>query len=72
MSSSSPFCAEVLAESGYDSITVDLQHGLNDYKDVVSSIFQAIGRWYPVVPMVRVPWLDPQIIMKTMMAEQWV
>ena len=64
MSSSSPFCAEVLAESGYDSITVDLQHGLNDYKDALS-IFQAIGR-YPVVPMVRVPWLDPQIIMKTM------
>ena len=64
MSSSSPFCAEVLAESGYDAITVDLQHGLNDYKDALS-IFQAIGR-YPVVPMVRVPWLDPQIIMKTM------
>ena len=64
MSSSSPFYAEVIAESGYDAITVDLQHGLNDYKDVLS-IFQAIGR-YPVVPMVRVPWLDPQIIMKTM------
>ena len=62
MSSNSPFCAEVLAESGYDSITVDLQHGLNDYKDALS-IFQAIGR-YPVCPMARVPWLDPQIIMK--------
>ncbi len=64
MSSNSPFCAEVLASSGYDSITVDLQHGLNDYKDAVA-IFQAIGR-YPVCPMVRVPWLDPQIIMKTL------
>ena len=62
MSSNSPFCAEVLAESGYDSITVDLQHGLNDYKDALA-IFQAIGR-YPVCPMARVPWLDPQIIMK--------
>ena len=64
MSSNSPFCAEVLAESGFDSITVDLQHGLNDYKDALA-IFQAIGR-YPVCPMVRVPWLDPQIIMKTL------
>ena len=62
MSSNSPFCAEVLAESGYDSITVDLQHGLNDYKDALG-IFQAIGR-YSVCPMARVPWLDPQIIMK--------
>ena len=64
MSSNSPFCAEVLAESGFDSITVDLQHGLNDYRDALA-IFQAIGR-YPVCPMVRVPWLDPQIIMKTL------
>ena len=43
MASNSPFCGEVLAESGFDSITVDLQHGLNDYKDALS-IFQAIGR----------------------------
>lgn len=62
MASNSPFCGEVLAESGFDSITIDLQHGLNDYKDALS-IFQAIGR-YPVCPMARVPWLDPQIIMK--------
>jgi len=62
MASNSPFCAEVLAESGFDSITVDLQHGLNDYKDALA-IFQAIAR-YPVCPMARVPWLDPQIIMK--------
>ena len=64
MSSNSPFCAEVLAETGFDSLTVDLQHGLNDYRDMLS-IFQAIGR-YPICPMVRVPWLDPQIIMKSL------
>ena len=56
------FTAEIMSTQGYDTITVDLQHGLIDYRLAVS-MFQAI-KASPVVPFARVPWLDPAIIMK--------
>ncbi len=58
----SAFTAEIMSVQGYDTITVDLQHGLIDYQLAVS-MFQAI-KGSPVVPFARVPWLDPAIIMK--------
>ncbi len=59
-----PFVAEILASQGYDSITVDMQHGVVDYTDAVR-MFQAM-RASNVTPMARVPWLEPGIIMKTL------
>ena len=57
-----PFAAEVMAHQGWDSLTVDLQHGVVDYQPAVGML-QAISTT-AVVPMVRAPWLDPGIIMK--------
>lgn len=60
----SGFSAEVMAQAGWDSLTVDLQHGVQDYLSMIAC-FQAIAR-FPVVPMVRVPWNEPGIIGKAL------
>jgi 4-hydroxy-2-oxoheptanedioate aldolase len=62
LSIASPFSAEVMAAQGYDSLTVDLQHGIVDYAQGVTML-QAM-RASGVTPMARVPWLDPGIVMK--------
>lgn len=59
-----PFAAEVMAHQGWDSLTIDLQHGLIDYQAAVTML-QAISTT-PVTPMVRVPWLEPGILMKAL------
>jgi 4-hydroxy-2-oxoheptanedioate aldolase len=58
------FSAEVMAHEAWDSLTIDLQHGLIDYQIAVGML-QAISTT-PTVPLVRVPWLDPAIIMKVL------
>ncbi len=60
----SGFSAEVMAQGGFDSVTVDLQHGVQDYLSMVHC-FQAM-QVHPVVPMVRVPWNEPGIIGKVL------
>lgn len=60
----SSFSAEVMAHQGWDTLTVDLQHGVTDYASAVA-MFTAISTT-PTVPIARVPWLDPGIIMKTL------
>src|SRR5438105_10066166 len=50
----SGFSAEVIAQCGFDSVTVDMQHGVQDYQSMVQC-FQAM-HGHPVTPMVRVPW----------------
>jgi 4-hydroxy-2-oxoheptanedioate aldolase len=59
-----PFAAEIMAAQGYDSLSIDLQHGALDYSNVLP-MFQAM-RASGVVPMARVPWLEPGIIMKVL------
>ena len=54
--------AENMAQAGWDSLTVDLQHGLVDYQTAVG-MFQAISTT-ATIPMARVPWNEPGIIMK--------
>jgi 4-hydroxy-2-oxoheptanedioate aldolase len=58
------FTAEIMAAQGYDSITVDVQHGALDYSNLLPML-QAM-RASGVVPMARVPWLEPGIIMKAL------
>ncbi len=60
----SGFAAEMMAKGGFDALTVDMQHGVQDYMSAVSC-FQAIQS-HPVVPMVRVPWNEPGIIGKVL------
>lgn len=60
----SSFSAEVMAHQGFDSLVVDMQHGVVDYQTAVT-MFQAISTT-PVIPLARVPWNDPALIMKTL------
>jgi 4-hydroxy-2-oxoheptanedioate aldolase len=53
----SGFSAEVMAQCGFDAITVDLQHGLHDYRSMVQC-FQAMQA-HPVTPLARVTWNEP-------------
>ncbi len=64
LSINSPFVAEIMAAQGYDSVTIDMQHGAVDYEGALGML-QAM-RASGVVPLVRVPWLDPGSIMKAL------
>ena len=56
------FAAEVMAAQGWDSLTVDMQHGPVGY-DVALTMLQALSA-SDVTPLARVPWNEPGIIMK--------
>lgn len=64
LSIGSAFTAEIMAGQGYDSVTVDLQHGALDYADMLTML-QAT-RASGAAPIVRAPWLDPGVIMKAL------
>ncbi len=59
-----PFTAEIMAAQGFDSVTIDMQHGALDYSAVLP-MFQAM-RASGVTLMARVPWLEPGVIMKAL------
>jgi 4-hydroxy-2-oxoheptanedioate aldolase len=65
----SGFSAEVIAQCGFDSVTVDMQHGVQDYQSMVQC-FQAMDK-YPITPLVRVPWNEPGIIGKVLDGGAW-
>jgi len=58
----SSFSTEIMAHQEFDSITIDMQHGLVDYQ-VAVTMLQAISTT-SVIPLTRVPWNDPARIMK--------
>jgi 4-hydroxy-2-oxoheptanedioate aldolase len=58
----SAFSAEVMAHQGFDSLTVDMQHGVIDYQ-VAVTMLQGISTT-GAMPMARVPWNDPARLMK--------
>lgn len=58
----SPYVAEALAHVGFDTVTVDLQHGAIDYM-AAFSMLQAIST-SKATPLARVPWNEPGILMK--------
>jgi 4-hydroxy-2-oxoheptanedioate aldolase len=60
----SAFSAELMAKAGFDALTVDMQHGIQDYMSTVACM-QAIQA-HPVTPLVRVPWLEQGIIGKVL------
>ncbi len=60
----SGFSAEVMAQCGWDSVCVDLQHGLQDYLSMVHC-FQAMQS-HPVTPLARVPWNETGIVGKVL------
>lgn len=60
----SSFTAEIMAAQGYDSVTVDIQHGALDYSSLLP-MFQAM-RASGATLMARVPWRDAGHIMKAL------
>ena len=58
------FTAEIMAAGGFDSVTVDMQHGALDYTDLLPML-QAL-RVSGATLLARVPWLDPAQVMKAL------
>ena len=58
----SAFSAEVMCHQGWDSCTIDMQHGVIDYSNALNML-QAISTT-EVVPLARVNWNEPGQIMK--------
>lgn len=58
------FSAEIMANQGFESVTVDMQHGMVDYQAAVSML-QAISTT-DTVPLVRVPWNEPGVLQKVL------
>ncbi|HZZ32070.1 MAG TPA: aldolase/citrate lyase family protein [Phenylobacterium sp.] len=58
------FSAEVMATMGWDTVTVDTQHGLIGYSDMLAML-QAISTT-PATPLVRVSWNQPGEIMRAL------
>ena len=58
----SAFSAEVMAHQGWDSCTIDMQHGVIDYQNALNML-QAISIT-EVTPLARVNWNEPGQIMK--------
>ncbi|MFH5925095.1 HpcH/HpaI aldolase family protein [Roseomonas xinghualingensis] len=56
------FSSELMAQLGFDSLTVDLQHGVQDYMSAVAC-FQGMQP-HGTTPLARVPWNEPGIIGK--------
>ena len=58
----SAWTAETIAHTGFDAITIDMQHGLADYQTTLSML-HAISTT-DAVPLARVPWNEPATIMR--------
>ena len=56
------YAAEIMAHQGYDCLTIDLQHGAMSY-ETAFAMLQAISTT-ETVPLARVPWHDPGLMMK--------
>lgn len=60
----SQLSAETMAHQGWDSVTVDLQHGPIDYA-MAYAMLVAVSTTN-AVPLVRVPWNEPGTIMRVL------
>lgn len=56
------FSAEVMAHAGWDSITIDMQHGPPEYHAALPML-QAISTT-DTVPLTRIPWNEPGLTMR--------
>src|SRR5690606_12194598 len=60
----SAWSAELMAHQGWDSLTIDMQHGVADLSDMLA-MMQAISTTN-AIPLVRVPWNEPGAIMRAL------
>lgn len=54
--------AEIIGRAGFDTVTVDLQHGLIDYQ--MAMTMAQVLQGLPAPVLTRVPWNEPGIVMK--------
>lgn len=59
-----PSAAEAMAHQGWDSLTIDMQHGLADYQIALQMLMAISASPKPTVAMARVAWLDEGRIMR--------
>lgn len=59
-----PFGAEIASRAGFDSLCVDMQHGLVDYGALVGLLQATTATGVPT--FVRVPWNEPSILMRAL------
>jgi len=59
------FSTEIYAAQGWDSVTIDMQHGAGNINDAVPMLV-AIQSAGDATPLVRVPWNDPGHIMRVL------
>ena len=58
------YSAEVMAHEDFDSLTIDMQHGMVDFQAAIA-MFQALST-RNCTPLARVAWNDPALIMKSL------
>jgi 4-hydroxy-2-oxoheptanedioate aldolase len=56
--------AEIVARQGFDTVSIDLQHGLVDYQTALAMLQAIDGLGVPT--LCRVPWNEPGIVMKAL------
>lgn len=56
--------AEIMARAGYDALTIDMQHGVMDYRNVLEIVTALTAT--DVVPVVRVPSSDPTFVTRVL------
>ena len=59
------YVVETMANSGFDALVLDMQHGMAIGPDRAALALQTMATT-DVTPLVRVPWNDPVIIGKTL------
>lgn len=60
----SVFSAETMAAQGWDSITIDMQHGAIGYQKAFDMLTPILAS--EATPLVRIPWLDEGVIGKVL------
>lgn len=55
---------EIMARAGWDSLTIDLQHGTASYDSLLAML--PVIHQTNTVPLVRVPWNDPADVMRAL------
>ena len=59
-----PLSAEIMARAGFDSVTIDMQHGVIDYPNAVGLLTALAAT--EITPLVRVPNSDPTFITRVL------
>jgi 2-dehydro-3-deoxyglucarate aldolase/4-hydroxy-2-oxoheptanedioate aldolase len=60
----SSLAAEIMADSGFDWLLIDMEHGHGDYQTLLGQLQAMSGN--RAVPLVRVEWNDPAVIKRVL------